>query len=345
MGLTESRFLPRQAGSEQDEEDEMDDKERVKSGGRGGSRGTREQGNQLRAREYLEFFQRGAHWGSSSCSTPELRDPLTHQHFSQRNGAERNGTPNATHEYDSPLALALTQPSVQDLEDEDEDEEDMEVSSAWVRGNGGVGGEAVLPHYYAPGTQNGHFYLQTERMKLEQEQRAEAADRDQERERERDRKRDPNNQEREHEPERGSASALLQQMMDSIERQKAGEELPDGEDPDVEFYLKYFNSAQHEEGSAAAAAAVAATAVSQGLLWSVRGGHGGASQAGSGGGGGGGGGGTGATGERKMRSKAFQKCPICSKVIQGAGKLPRHIRTHTGEKPYECAICKVRFTR
>lgn len=46
-----------------------------------------------------------------------------------------------------------------------------------------------------------------------------------------------------------------------------------------------------------------------------------------------------------MRSKAFQKCPICSKVIQGAGKLPRHIRTHTGEKPYECAICKVRFTR
>ncbi|KAJ3598866.1 hypothetical protein NHX12_032829 [Muraenolepis orangiensis] len=53
----------------------------------------------------------------------------------------------------------------------------------------------------------------------------------------------------------------------------------------------------------------------------------------------------GAGGERKMRSKAFQKCPICSKVIQGAGKLPRHIRTHTGEKPYECAICKVRFTR
>uniref|UniRef100_A0A8C9SFF5 Zinc finger and BTB domain-containing protein 7A n=1 Tax=Scleropages formosus TaxID=113540 RepID=A0A8C9SFF5_SCLFO len=49
--------------------------------------------------------------------------------------------------------------------------------------------------------------------------------------------------------------------------------------------------------------------------------------------------------EKKVRSKAFQKCPICSKVIQGAGKLPRHIRTHTGEKPYECAICKVRFTR
>ncbi|XP_041913024.1 LOW QUALITY PROTEIN: zinc finger and BTB domain-containing protein 7A [Alosa sapidissima] len=339
--LLDTKVLSPPAGSEQDEEEQREDEERPKSGSRGGGRGTREQGNQLRAREYLEFFQRGAHWGSSSCSTPELRDPLTHQHFSQRNGAERNGTHNVPHEYDSPLALALAQPPMQDPEDDEEDEEDMEVSSAWARGNGGVGGEAVLPHYYTPGAQNGHFYLQTERVKLEQEQRVEAGDRERDRERdqERDRKRDPNNQERE--PERGSASALLQQMMDSIERQKereaAGEEPPDGEDPDVEFYLKYFNSAQQEEGSAAAAAAVAtATAVSQGLLWSVRGGGGG--QAGSGGG-------TGATGERKMRSKAFQKCPICSKVIQGAGKLPRHIRTHTGEKPYECAICKVRFTR
>ncbi|XP_031430274.1 zinc finger and BTB domain-containing protein 7A [Clupea harengus] len=347
--LLDTKVLSPPAGSEPDEEAEREE-ERSKSGGRGGGGGAREQGNQLRAREYLEFFQQGAHWGSSSCSTPELRDPLTHQHFSQRNGAERNGTPNAPHEYDSPLALALAQPPMQDPEEDEEDEEDPEVSSAWARGNGGVsgGGEAVLPHYYAPGAQNGHFYLQTERVKLEHEQEQEQEraerERDQERDRKRDRDRDRDrnqdrdqdrdqNQDRERDPERGSASALLQQMMDSIERQKereaAGEEPPDGEDPDVEFYLKYFNSAQHEEGSAAVA--TAAAAVSQGLLWSVRGG---ASQAGAG-----------ATGERKMRSKAFQKCPICSKVIQGAGKLPRHIRTHTGEKPYECAICKVRFTR
>uniref|UniRef100_A0A4W3JKW6 Zinc finger and BTB domain-containing protein 7C n=1 Tax=Callorhinchus milii TaxID=7868 RepID=A0A4W3JKW6_CALMI len=49
--------------------------------------------------------------------------------------------------------------------------------------------------------------------------------------------------------------------------------------------------------------------------------------------------------EKKMRPKASQQCPICNKVIQGAGKLPRHMRTHTGEKPYTCNICGVRFTR
>uniref|UniRef100_UPI00358FC5CF zinc finger and BTB domain-containing protein 7A-like n=1 Tax=Myxine glutinosa TaxID=7769 RepID=UPI00358FC5CF len=49
---------------------------------------------------------------------------------------------------------------------------------------------------------------------------------------------------------------------------------------------------------------------------------------------------------RRPRSRqAFQQCPICHKVIRGAGKLPRHIRTHTGERPYACPRCSVRFTR
>uniref|UniRef100_UPI00358EB8A9 zinc finger and BTB domain-containing protein 7A-like isoform X1 n=2 Tax=Myxine glutinosa TaxID=7769 RepID=UPI00358EB8A9 len=47
----------------------------------------------------------------------------------------------------------------------------------------------------------------------------------------------------------------------------------------------------------------------------------------------------------RSRAKAFQECPVCGKVIQGAGKLPRHMRTHTGEKPYVCGACGVRFTR
>ncbi|KAJ6662953.1 hypothetical protein lerEdw1_010774 [Lerista edwardsae] len=49
--------------------------------------------------------------------------------------------------------------------------------------------------------------------------------------------------------------------------------------------------------------------------------------------------------ERKIKPKASQQCPICNKIIMGAGKLPRHMRTHTGEKPYMCTICEVRFTR
>nr|XP_020660532.1 zinc finger and BTB domain-containing protein 7C isoform X2 [Pogona vitticeps] len=49
--------------------------------------------------------------------------------------------------------------------------------------------------------------------------------------------------------------------------------------------------------------------------------------------------------ERKIKPKASQQCPICNKIIMGAGKLPRHMRTHTGEKPYMCSICEVRFTR
>lgn len=48
---------------------------------------------------------------------------------------------------------------------------------------------------------------------------------------------------------------------------------------------------------------------------------------------------------RKRRSQMPQECPVCHKIIHGAGKLPRHMRTHTGEKPFACDVCGVRFTR
>ncbi|XP_076582261.1 zinc finger and BTB domain-containing protein 7A [Chaetodon auriga] len=311
--LLDTKVLSPPAGSERRDEDEDEE---------GKGRGGREQGNRMRAREYLEYFQRGAHW-SSSCSTPELRDLPTHLHFNHGNGgAPSNGAPAGPGEYYSPLALALAQAPTQEPEEEDDDEEEDEDGEA-VQGNG-----ASLGSSYYPPSQNGHFYLPPE-SRLGQETEVEDGGREV------------------MARERGSASALLQQMMDSIERQKeratTGEEQGDGDDPDMEFYLNYFNSSQPED--------TASAAVTQGVppLWLSRGrtgqervgggGERGLGERGSGGGGGGGG------GERKMRSKAFQKCPICSKVIQGAGKLPRHIRTHTGEKPYECAICKVRFTR
>ncbi|CAN9500542.1 unnamed protein product [Ophioblennius macclurei] len=307
--LLDTKVLSPPAGCERRDE-EVDEE--------GKGRGVQEQGNRARAREYLEYFQRGAHW-SSSCSTPELRDLPTHLHFNHGNGGvPSNGAPTGPGEYYSPLALALSQAPTQEPEEEDEEEDEDEDGEA-AQGNG-----AGLGTPYYPPSQNGHFYLPSE-SRLGPETEVEDSGREA------------------MARERGSASALLQQMMDSIERQKeramTGEEPGDGDDPDMEFYLNYFSSTQHEDPASAG--------VTQGVppLWLPRGttgqervaGERGVGERGSGGGGGG--------GERKMRSKAFQKCPICSKVIQGAGKLPRHIRTHTGEKPYECAICKVRFTR
>nr|XP_057928658.1 zinc finger and BTB domain-containing protein 7A isoform X3 [Doryrhamphus excisus] len=300
--LLDTKVLSPPAGSKQREEDE----ERGRGGG--------EQGNQVRAREFLEYFQRGAHW-SSSCSTPELRDLPTHLHFNHGNGGTpSNGAPVGTGEFCSPFTLALTQaPTHEPEEEEEEDDEDEDVEA--VQGNG-----ISLGSFYYPPSQNGHFYLPPESRlghdatEAEDEARQLMA------------------------RDRGSASALLQRMMDSIERQKEhgpGEEPGDGDDPDMEFYYNYFNSTQREDTPAAVTPGVAPLWLSRGISGHDRVGGGERGERASGGGG----------GERKMRSKAFQKCPICSKVIQGAGKLPRHIRTHTGEKPYECAICKVRFTR
>ncbi|KAI1882860.1 hypothetical protein AGOR_G00239250, partial [Albula goreensis] len=296
--LLDTKVLFPQAESKEGDEEEGREREKAGEG---------EQASRLQAQEYLEFFQKGAHW-ISGCSTPELRDPLTHPHFTQLNGTPRG---HAHTEHPSPQSLPQD-PDEEEEEDDDEEEVDAaqaEAILAWARANGRDAGSH--PASYGP-PQNGHYYLQP----------------------------DPK-------PEQDgavlSASALLQRMMDSIERTGTGGAAPEGdaeedaEDADVEFYLKYFNSVRHEGAVGDRVGGVT------GALLPLRSSRGGSSPSpspspGSGGRGRGG-------GEKKGRSKAFQKCPICSKVIQGAGKLPRHIRTHTGEKPYECSICKVRFTR
>uniref|UniRef100_A0A6I8NGQ7 CCCTC-binding factor n=1 Tax=Ornithorhynchus anatinus TaxID=9258 RepID=A0A6I8NGQ7_ORNAN len=45
------------------------------------------------------------------------------------------------------------------------------------------------------------------------------------------------------------------------------------------------------------------------------------------------------TGERPFQ------CSLCSYASRDTYKLKRHMRTHSGEKPYECYICHARFTQ
>ncbi|KAE8624158.1 hypothetical protein XENTR_v10005849 [Xenopus tropicalis] len=41
----------------------------------------------------------------------------------------------------------------------------------------------------------------------------------------------------------------------------------------------------------------------------------------------------------------LHKCPFCPYTAKQKGILKRHIRSHTGERPYPCEICGKRFTR
>ena len=47
----------------------------------------------------------------------------------------------------------------------------------------------------------------------------------------------------------------------------------------------------------------------------------------------------------KEKSKKKHACEFCSKSFESRKDLRRHIRVHTGEKPFNCEICGRAFSR
>ena len=45
-----------------------------------------------------------------------------------------------------------------------------------------------------------------------------------------------------------------------------------------------------------------------------------------------------------LGSQKYQ-CPFCLLQIKGLRDAKRHIRIHTGEKPFACTMCHARFSR
>ncbi|XP_054482800.1 zinc finger and BTB domain-containing protein 8B-like, partial [Anoplopoma fimbria] len=51
------------------------------------------------------------------------------------------------------------------------------------------------------------------------------------------------------------------------------------------------------------------------------------------------------TGDGLVVQVKLHKCPFCPYTAKQKGIMKRHIRCHTGERPFPCPMCGKRFTR